>query len=395
MSSRSLSPLFIICLAGLSAAMANRAMDPLVSELARDFKVSLAVAAGVISIYALPYALAQPILGPIGDYYGKGRLLRVCQWLQCLCLLIVIVSPTIGILMVGRFFGGIAGGGIMPSSMALIGDRYPPQERQQKIGTFVSIALVGYTFSTAAAGILAEYLSWRMIFVITLVPAAIASLLLSRIVENTPKPEKPMAISDVIGGYKTLFSNPRAKFCYIAVLLEGIALWGSLPFIAPILEQRGQGGAGEAGLIITGFGIGCLIFTATVKHWLKVLSPYKLMILGGAVNAVAPVALIFDLYWPWFALAFAISGLGFMMVHNCLQGEVAALGASVRGLAFSMHSCSLFLGHSIGPMIFTAGLLTIGEGWVLGTYALVLAFIGPVVAISFARMDRRAINRPG
>ena len=77
----SLSPLVIICLAGLSSAMANRAMDPLVSELARDFNVTVAVAASVISIYALPYALSQPVLGPLGDYYGKGRLLRICMWL--------------------------------------------------------------------------------------------------------------------------------------------------------------------------------------------------------------------------------------------------------------------------------------------------------------------------
>jgi predicted MFS family arabinose efflux permease len=381
----SLSPLVIICLAGLSSAMANRAMDPLVSELARDFNVTVAVAAGVISIYALPYALSQPVLGPLGDYYGKGRLLRICMWLQCASLAVVIISPSIGILMVARFFGGIAGGGIMPSSMAAIGDRYPPQERQQKIGTFVSVALVGYTFSTAAAGILAQYLSWRTIFIITLVLCIGAAMLLSRVVETTPKPEKPMQLSDAVAGYKILFSNPRAKLCYGAVFLEGVALWGTLPYISPILEQRGQGGPGEAGLIITGMGLGGLLFTATVKHWLKFLTPYQLMFIGGFLNAVGPLVLIFDLGWYWLAAAFFVAGFGFMMVHNSIQAEVAALAPSVRGSAFSMHSCSLFIGHSLGPMVFTIGLAAIGEASILAIYAAILLVIGPAVSILFAR----------
>ncbi len=385
---RSPSPLFIFCLAALSAAMANRAMDPLVSELARDFNVTVTMAAGVISIYALPYAFAQPVLGPIGDYYGKGRLLRICQWMQCLCLLVVIVSPTIGILMAARFFGGIASGGIMPTGMALVGDRYAAHERQQKIGVYVSVALIGYTLSTAAAGILAEYLSWRMIFVITLVPAVIAALLVSRVAENAPKPDKPIQVSDVIAGYKTLFSNPRAKFCYIAVFLEGLAVWGTLPFISPILEQRGQGGPGEAGLIITGFGIGGLLFTATVKHWLKIMLPYQLMFIGGLVNAIGPLSLIWDLDWHWFALTFGVSGIAFMMVHNSLQAEVASLGASVRGLAFSMHSCWLFVGHSIGPLLFSIGLTTIGQSSMLAIYGIVLALIGPAVSFFFSRTAR-------
>lgn len=385
-----LTPLVVFCLAGLAAAMANRAMDPLVSELARDFNVTIAAAALVISMYALPYAFSQPVLGPIGDYYGKGRLLRICVWAQCLCLVVVIFSPTIGILMAARFFGGIASGGIIPTAMALIGDRYPAHERQQKIGTFVSVALAGYTFATAAAGLLAEFMSWRAVFAITLAVAVISALLLGRVVEKTPKPAKPMQVSDAIASYKTLFSNPRAKLCYGAVFLEGLALWGTLPFISPILEQRGQGGAAQAGLIITAFGIGGLIFTATVRHWLKFLTPYQLMFIGGVINTIGPLALIFDLDWHWFALAFFVAGLGFMMVHNSIQGEVAALGASVRGLAFSMHSCSLFIGHAIGPVIFTIGLISIGQSAMLAIYGAILLLVGPALSFLFPRTPAAA-----
>ena len=384
----SLSPLVIFCLAALSAAMANRAMDPLIAEVAREFDVALATAAGVISIYALAYAFSQPILGPLGDYYGKGRMLRLCMWMLCASLVVVVISPTIGVLMAARFFGGIASAGIMPTGMASVGDLYGPSERQQKIGTYVSVALVGYTFAAAAAGILAVYLSWRAIFAITLVFAILAALLLSRIVEKTPRPDKPISIRDAVGGYKTLFSNPRAKYCYGAVFLEGVALWGTLPFVAPILEARGEGGAGEAGFIITAMGLGMLLFTSTVKYWLKLATPYQLMFIGGLITGVGPVSLAFHLDWMWFAPIFAVSGFGFMAMHNSIQAEVANLAPSVRGSAFSMHSCWLFVGHSVGPILFTIGQARFGQPAMLGFYSLVLLLIGPAISIAFTRMDR-------
>lgn len=386
MVSRFTTPLFIFCLAALSSAMANRAMDPLVSEVARDFDIAIATAATVVSAFAFPYALAQPVLGPVGDYYGKGRMLRAFMWLQCVSLLVVVLSPTFAILFIARFLGGIASGAIMPAAMAAVGDRYPPAERQQKIGTLVSVALIGFTFSSAAAGILAVYVSWRAIFAITLVFAIGAAIMLRLVVEKTPRPEKPMQASDAIAGYKLLFSNPRAKFCYGAVFLEGLAMWGTLPYISPILEARGAGGPGEAGLIITAMSLGAFLLTATVKHWLKLFTPYQLMFLGGFLTAIGPIVLAYDLDWRWFAAAFALSGLGFMMVHNSIQAEVAALAPSVRGSAFAMHSCWLFVGHSFGPLLFALGLKSIGELPMLYVFGLTLLVIGPAISIAFSRM---------
>ena len=73
---------FIFSLCGLASAISNRAMDPLVTAIARDFAVEPAAAAVVISAYALPYAFCQPVLGALGDFYGKGRMLSVCLWLH-------------------------------------------------------------------------------------------------------------------------------------------------------------------------------------------------------------------------------------------------------------------------------------------------------------------------
>ena len=79
--------LFFISLCGIASSIAYRSVDPLVTELAREFSVPVATAALVSSAYALPYALGQPVLGPIGDSFGKGRLLAICLAILTLTLL--------------------------------------------------------------------------------------------------------------------------------------------------------------------------------------------------------------------------------------------------------------------------------------------------------------------
>ena len=393
MLTRAPSVLFILSAVALSAAMANRSMDPLVTAVARDFDVTIATAAAVVSIYALPYAFGQPVLGPVGDYYGKMRLLRICMWAQCLTLLMVAISPTIGVLMAARFFGGIAGGGIMPIGMAIISDRYGPAQRHQAIATFVSIALVGYIFAVATAGYLAVYVSWRAIFAIALLTSIIALLMMRSISDEGPRPNKPMQVSDAVNGYKTLFSNPRAVLCYGGVFLEGIALWGTLPFISPLLEARHRGSTAEAGLIVMAMGIGSLAFTGGVRWWLRLMSHYKFMFLGGFVSAIGPMTMAFDIPWVWLAFAYGLSGFGFMMLHNSIQAEVAGLAPGVRGLAFAMHSSSFFIGQAIGPMLLALGLATVGGFVSLTAFAAILAAVGPAVSALFLRANAAAEGR--
>lgn len=382
---RTPSPLFIFCLCGLASALANRAMDPLVTAIAADYKVSIAAAAGVVSIYALPYAFGQPILGPIGDYYGKARVLRICLWVQCVSMAFVVFSPFFFILLAARFLGGIAGGGVMPIAMASVGDLYPAAERQQAIARYVSVALTGMTFSAALAGILAVYVDWRAIWVIALAISLVAAVLVTFFIETPPMPERPMRLSDGISGYRMVFGNPRALICYTTVMLEGIALYGVLPYIGPVLQTRGDGGPWEAGLIITGFAFGALAFTSTVHFWLKFASRYKLMFIGGFFSAAGPAFFAFDAHWLWSLLFFGFSGIGYMLVHNSVQAEVAALAPEYRGSAFAMHSCSFFIGQSLGPLIFGAGQAAMGASAMLFIYAAILLVVGPVVSLLFSR----------
>jgi MFS family permease len=57
-------------LAACASVLAGRALDPLVAEIGAEFGVAAATVALLGTAYALPYALVQPVLGPVGDAIG-------------------------------------------------------------------------------------------------------------------------------------------------------------------------------------------------------------------------------------------------------------------------------------------------------------------------------------
>jgi len=60
------------------SGMSARLIDPLVPEIARDLGTSASTIAMLATAYTLPYALAQPLIGALGDTLGKERIIKLC-----------------------------------------------------------------------------------------------------------------------------------------------------------------------------------------------------------------------------------------------------------------------------------------------------------------------------
>jgi MFS family permease len=67
------------------------------------------------SAFALPYALVQPVLGPVADAWGKQRVILFALAFQAVFLFASALAPTLMILLVLRALTGAAGGGVFPS----------------------------------------------------------------------------------------------------------------------------------------------------------------------------------------------------------------------------------------------------------------------------------------
>ncbi|TXM87838.1 MFS transporter, partial [Methylobacterium sp. WL122] len=70
--------ILVLAAAGFSSTFAWRSVEPLVGVLARDLGSDAHTVALLSTAFALPYALIQPILGPVGDAVGKERVIAAC-----------------------------------------------------------------------------------------------------------------------------------------------------------------------------------------------------------------------------------------------------------------------------------------------------------------------------
>ena len=369
--------ILVLGVAGFASTFGFRLIDPLIPDIARDYGVSLATAATLATSYALTYAFAQPILGPVGDVIGKALLIRIGTALLAAALVATAFAPDFLVLSVVRALSGVAAGAIIPLAMAIIGDRVPIEGRQIAIGRFLFAILTAQLTGTVGAGLLATSLGWRGVM---LVAAAVAAAAFgATMLGLKPRPaanRAPFAIGSVVERYREVFANRRAVPLCAIVAIEGVLAMGAQPFVAAILQERNPVGALEAGLVIGGIGIGGLLYTLSVGFLVRRLGPRRMVVMGGAAAGGALFA--FGLGAPWQAdvLAFVVLGFGFMMLHNTLQTLATELAPDARGSAIALFAFSFFIGQGFGPLGFGALYYALGTAAALTLFAIALLLLG-------------------
>ncbi|MGI9422158.1 MAG: MFS transporter [Hyphomicrobiaceae bacterium] len=387
-----MSLLLILSSVAFVASLTIRIFDPIVPDVARDLTVSTDAVALLATVYAISYALSQPILGPLGDALGKARVIKFFLGIQLACAAASIFATSIEWLYVLRFLAGVAGGGVIPVIFAMVGDRFAFEERQLALSRLLSAIIVAVLLGSTGSGLIASLLGWRAVMIILAVVSAVAFVV--AMVGLRPRPNQvrsSFSLSDVVGSYRIVFRNPRAVYCYAAVCVEGLTIFGFLPFVAVLLERRGAGGIIEAGVVLAALGIGGLVYTLTVSRLLPLLgNMFNLMRLGGIAIGSGFVGLAIQGSWQMDFIAFLAMGFGFYSVHNSLQTQATELAPNNRGAAVAMHTFSFFAGQALGPAFYALVLGSVG----LTAVALTLAIVLPTLALLVSNKLRRLSTSP-
>ena len=339
----------ILAFAGFASTFAGRAIEPLVGVLARDLQSDPHTVALLSTAFALPYALIQPILGPVGDSLGKERVIAVCLGILTLALAGCAVSADLTVLFGLRILAGAAAGGVIPLALALMGDRIPLERRQVAIGRFLVAVILGQLSGSTFAGLIEADVGWKGVFAITAAVAALgcAAAILGFEWAAGAAPKR-FALGEAVARYRTIVAIPRARVLFIAVFVEAIAVFGIFPHLAPLIEARGEGGPREAGLALAGFAAGGLLYSAFVAVLLRLLGMRRMLIGGGVICAGALLVIGSAASWQVDCAALVALGLGFYMLHNTFQVQVTEVAPTARASAVSLHAFSFFCGQALG-----------------------------------------------
>ncbi|CAA2102350.1 Multidrug export protein EmrB [Methylobacterium bullatum] len=376
----------ILAVAGFASTFAGRAIEPLVGVLARDLRSDPHTVALLSTAFALPYALIQPILGPVGDSLGKERVIAVCLGILTLALAGCALSADLTVLFGLRVLAGAAAGGVIPLALALMGDRIPLERRQVAIGRFLVAVILGQLSGSTFAGLIEADVGWKGVFAIT---AAIAALGCAAAILGfewaAGAAPKRFALGEAVARYRTIVAIPRARVLFAAVFIEAIAVFGIFPHLAPLIEARGEGGPREAGLALAGFAAGGLLYSAFVALLLRFLGMRRMLVGGGAICAGALLVIGSAGSWQVDCAALVAMGLGFYMLHNTFQVQVTEVAPTARASAVSLHAFSFFCGQALGVAILGAALQGLGQFTALALCALVILGVGSLTGKLLSR----------
>ncbi len=368
--------LAVLALGVFAGAVATRITDPLVAVLSVHFMAPPAEVALLASAYALPFALVQPILGPVGDALGKRRVITIALALLSVLLLAGAFAPTLWALIALRGLAGAAAGGVMPLSLALVGDSVPMQQRQVALSRLLVFAIGGQVVGGALGGLLEPLLGWRGVLAACGVIAVAAFLVMLLGNRGQPEAQHRFDLAVAVQRYRHLLTMRAALVLYASVAVEGALVFGSFPYFAPMLQARGLGGTAEAGLAVAAFGCGGLIYGLIAGPVLRRIGQGRMVMLGGAICLVALSTLALAPFAWLFIGGGLVLGTGFYMIHNSIQTRVTELTPATRGSAVSLHAFHFFIGQSLGPVFFGLALGQVGSAPALLAAALAILALG-------------------
>lgn len=343
-------PLAILAMASFLSLGGARVIDPLLQAIAQDFDTSVPAVSVLITAFALPYALNQILLGPLGDRFGKLRVLLGALGGYTLATGACALAPDLATLTLLRAAAGAASAGLIPVALAYIGDAVPYDQRQVTISRFLLGGVMALLLAGPIGGVFGEYLGWRRVFVLLSAAGLVLTLALARRMRHLPDRRDPTARFNG-AAYMALLRSRTAVMLLLAALLDGMLLGGCFPFIAPFLHAEFGLSYAGSGLVVACYGIGALIYTRNAKALLGRWGESGLVLRGGMVIAAALLAGMAVPDWPAFVLAQVALGLGFFMLHSVLQARATEMLPQARSSSVAAFVAALFIGQGLGAVL--------------------------------------------
>src|SRR5256714_3457785 len=168
--------LAVLSLGGVSYALLQSLVVPALPEIQASLHTSESAVGWVLTSFLLSASVATPIIGRLGDMYGKERLLMLVLVLLALGTLISAIASSLWLMLFGRLIQG-AGGGIFPLAFSIIRDEFPNERVPGAIGLVSSLLGIGGGARVGPAGVVTPNLSYhRLVWVSSGVNALTPSL---------------------------------------------------------------------------------------------------------------------------------------------------------------------------------------------------------------------------
>src|SRR4051795_2502893 len=155
--------MLVLLLAALDQTIVSTALPTIVGELGGIQHLSW-----VVTAYLLASTITGPRYGKFGDLYGRKKTLQVAIVIFLIGSLLCGIAQNMPELIAFRALQGLGAGGLLTTSIAVVGDIIPPRDRGRYQGIFGAVFGVSTVIGPLLGGFFVDNLSWRWIFYVNL-----------------------------------------------------------------------------------------------------------------------------------------------------------------------------------------------------------------------------------
>jgi EmrB/QacA subfamily drug resistance transporter len=216
-----------MCFALFMIMLDNTVVNVALPSIQRDLHASISSLEWTVNAYTLTFAVLLVTGGRLGDIFGRRTMFLFGVVTFALSSAFIGFAPTQEVLVIGRAVQGIGAAFMMPGTLSIISDAFPPQERGRAIGTWAGVSALALAIGPVVGGALTEYVSWRAIFFLNL-PVAVGAVVVTLFATRNSRDETVDRTVD----YPGIAALSVGLTALILALIEGNSWgWGSTRII--------------------------------------------------------------------------------------------------------------------------------------------------------------------
>jgi EmrB/QacA subfamily drug resistance transporter len=182
--------LAVLALSLVIIGLDNTILNVALPTLQEEFDASPSTLQWMVDSYLLVFAGLLLVFGTLADRFGRKLALQAGVTVFGLASMGALIADTANEVILIRALMGVGAALIMPATLSIIANIFPPEERGKAIGIWAALAAVGIGLGPLAGGLLIEWFDWSAVFLVNVPVALIAVLLGLRLVPESrdPKP---------------------------------------------------------------------------------------------------------------------------------------------------------------------------------------------------------------
>ena len=362
-------------------------------QIAGDLGVGVAQAGSLITVFAVGMVVGAPLMAMLTLRLSKQLTLVLALIVFVLGHVVVALGTAFTVLMAARFVSALATGAFWAVSAVVATRAAGPSTGARAVGVVGAGGALATVLGVPLGAFIAQLIGWRGTFWALAAAAAMAAVLVARLVpQDAPAQQAPSVRAELAG-----LRSGRLWLALAACATTCGGVLAAYSFIATILTDQAGVAVSQVPLVLTGFGIGSVIGTLLAGRFGDA-HPGPITIITPAVTTVLLLGISLLSGSPWLTSALVVLlglfGLSAntVLIHLAVRfaGPAATLGSALSVSAFNA-------GTAVGTAVAGAALASpLGTGGpaLVGSVIVALTLV-PAIALAVAGRRRAGVKFDG